>query len=146
MNWKSFEEEVAVFFRIRGYQIKRNVEQAGKSGVMHEIDVLASKEGESIVCECKSGDQKPSKHLVAEWESICRDLPFEARPAIASEAGFTYMGLLYAKTYNITLIAKSRHYPYQRLTNLEFVDLTETMSPSEISESLMKKEEIPELR
>jgi hypothetical protein len=132
MAWEDFEEEVAVFFRTRGYQVKRNVEQVGKSGVLHEIDVMASRKDEMIVCECKSGGRKPTKHLVAEWESVCRDLPFEARPAIASEAGFTYMGLLYAKTYDVRLITKSQHYPYQRLPNLEFVDLTQIKSPSEI--------------
>ena len=139
MTWRDFEEEVADFFRLKGYEVKKNIEQMGKSGVIHEIDVLASKEDKSIACECKSGDQKPTKHLVAEWESTCRDLPFEATPAIASEAGFTYMGLLYAKAYDIILISKSRHYPYQRLPNLEFVDLTEIESPSEINESFMKK-------
>ncbi len=132
MEWEVFEEEVADFFRSRGYQVKRNNEQTGKSGVIHEIDVMAFKEDEITVCECKSGAQKPTKHLVAEWESVCRDLPFEPRAAIASEAGFTYMGLLYAKAYNIVLITKSQHYPYQRLSYLEFVDLTQIKPPSTI--------------
>lgn len=131
MKWEDFEEEVSDFFRSRGYNIKRNFEQMGRSGVIHEIDVLAFKEHEFIACECKSGDQKPTKHLVAEWESVCRDLPFEVKPAIASEAGFTYMGLLYAKAYNILLISKSKHYPYQRLSKLELVDLAEIKSPFE---------------
>ena len=139
MKWEDFEEEVSDFLRSRGYQIKRNFEQAGKSGVIHEIDVLAFKEHEFIACECKSGDQKPTKHLVAEWESVCRDLPFEVKPAIASEAGFTYMGLLYAKAYDIMLITKSQHYPYQHLSHLELVDLTEIKPPSEVNKSLQGK-------
>ena len=132
MNWQDFEKEVANFFKAIGYDVKYHVEMSGKSGVIHEIDVLAVNEKESIACECKSGNQKPAKHLIAEWESVCRDLPFEVKPAIASEAGFTYMALLYAKAYNIKLITKSQHYPYQRLSHLELVDLSELKSPYEI--------------
>ena len=66
MEWEDFEQEVADFFKSKGYQIKRNFEQVDKSGVTHEIDVLAIKEHKIIACECKSGNQKPTKHLVAE--------------------------------------------------------------------------------
>ena len=132
MKWEDFEEEVSDFFRSKGYRVKRNSEQVGKSGVIHEIDVLAFKEHEFIACECKSGDQKPTKHLVAEWESVCRDLPFEVKSAIASESGFTYMGLLYAKAYNVMLITKSQHYPYHHLPHLVLVDLAEIKPPSKV--------------
>jgi hypothetical protein len=132
MSWRDFEREVAGFFQARGYDIKYHVESLGKSGVIHEIDVLAVSEKESIACECKSGNQKPTKHLVAEWESTCRDLPFRAKPAIASESGFTYMGLLYAKAYDVMLITKYQHYPYRPLSQLELVDLSEIKLPHEI--------------
>ena len=125
MDWEDFEEAVAEFFKSKGYQVSRNLGQVGKSGVIHEIDVLASKEHKFIACECKSGNQKPTKHLVAEWESVCRDLPFEVQPAIASESGFTYFGLLYAKGYNIMLISKSQN-------RLEVIDLSNIKTSCEI--------------
>lgn len=125
MEWEDFEGEVAEFFESRRYQIKRNFEQVGKSGVIHEIDILAFQDHKFIACECKSGDQKPTKHLVAEWDSVCRDLPFAVQPAIASESGFTYSGLLYAKAYNIMLISKSQG-------RLEMMDLSNIKAPSEI--------------
>lgn len=96
--------------------------------MIHEIDILASKLDETIACECKSGNQKPNKHLIADWESTCRDFQFNAKPAIASESGFTYYGLLYAKAYNVILIEKVKQYPYQQVPNLEIIDLTEIKS------------------
>jgi len=132
MTWRDFEQEVAEFFQARGYDVEYKAELVGKSGAIHEIDILAVTPKESIACECKSGDQKITKHLIAEWESVCRDLPFEVKPAIASEAGFTYMGLLYAKAYNIMLITKSQHYPYLHLSHLELVDLSEIKPSHEI--------------
>ena len=125
MDWEDFEEAVTEFFKLKGYQVRRNLEKMGKSGVIHEIDVLASKEDKFIACECKSGGQKPTKHLVAEWESVCRDLPFEVQPAIASESGFTYFGLLYAKYYNVMLISKSQGH-------LEAINLSNIKMPLEI--------------
>jgi hypothetical protein len=132
MTWQDFEQEVAEFFRARGYDVRCNTELVGRSGVMHEIDILAVNTKGTIACECKSGNQKITKHLIAEWESVCRDLPFKVKPAIASEAGFTYTGLLYAKAYDIMLITKSQHFPYQRLSHLELVDLSEIKPPYEI--------------
>lgn len=139
MTWLDFEREVATFFQDRGYDIKYHVESLGKSRVIHEIDVLAVNEKESIACECKSGNQKPTKHLVAEWESSCRDLPFKAKPAIASESGFTYMGLLYAKTYDVMLITKSQLYTGRPLSKLEYVDLSDVKPQEEAIEDYYKR-------
>jgi len=139
MSWRDFEREVAEFFQNKGYDIKYHVESLGKSRVIHEIDVLAVSGKKSIACECKSGNQKITKHLIAEWESVCKDLPFKAKSAIASESGFTYMGLLYAKAYDVMLITKSQLYTYRPLSKLECIDLSDVKPQEEAIKDFYKR-------
>ncbi|MEM3828477.1 MAG: hypothetical protein QXP36_04600 [Conexivisphaerales archaeon] len=58
MTWRDFEQEVAEFFQARSYDVKYNTQLVGRSGVIHEIEILAFNKKESIACKCKSGNKK----------------------------------------------------------------------------------------
>lgn len=49
----SFEEFVAKIFEREGYSVKRHQILKGKSGITHEIDVVAEKGKEKLMIECK---------------------------------------------------------------------------------------------
>jgi hypothetical protein len=105
-NWRKFERQVAEFFGVKNYKVRRNVNQIGKSRVSYEIDVLATNQNESIACQCKSMRKHVSKNIIMYWEGVCKDLPYEVRPAIASQSGFTGPAIIYAQTHNIMLISQ----------------------------------------
>lgn len=56
--WKSnlwFEAYFAGLLRRLGYKTWTGIHVMGSSGILHEIDVLAIRDGSLIVCECKTG-------------------------------------------------------------------------------------------
>lgn len=72
------EQQIALYFRLNGYEADANVKQEGKSGGVHEIDVLAKKSDGitdiTIAVECKAWSQPIEKDVVSKHSMILSDL------------------------------------------------------------------------
>lgn len=74
------EQQVAAYFRLNGYQVDTNVKREGKSGAIHEIDVLALKSDGvtefSVAVECKAWANPIEKDVVSKLSMVLADLGF----------------------------------------------------------------------
>jgi hypothetical protein len=75
---RELEEKIERYFRLHGYQTKRNVILEGKSGGKHEIDILAEKSDivttVKIMVECKAWDKPIEKDVVSKVGYVLQDL------------------------------------------------------------------------
>jgi len=100
---RSFEEVVAKWAEARGYKYSRNVRVYGKSGSLHEIDLLLETGEGKVVVEVKNVAGKVDKDTVMKAAFIASDIG--ARGAIVvSSSGFTRSALRVAKALGVELL------------------------------------------
>ncbi|MDA8193796.1 MAG: restriction endonuclease [Thermaerobacter sp.] len=72
------EQQVATYFRLNGYAVELNAKLEGKSGALHEIDVLARKsDGITefvLAIECKAWSTPIEKDVVSKLSMIISDI------------------------------------------------------------------------
>lgn len=72
------EQQIAQYFRLNGYEADSNVKREGKSGAVHEIDVLAKKDDGitefSLAVECKAWSHPIEKDVVSKLSMVMADL------------------------------------------------------------------------
>jgi len=75
---RALEQSVALFYEANGYHVATNLHLTGRSGVTHEIDVLATKSDEltdfRVGVECKSWNRPVDKDVVAKAAYVFADL------------------------------------------------------------------------
>lgn len=114
LDWKSYEELTKDIYEKIGqdHGVKiighgNNCKYKGKSGVEHQIDVLASHSDgfhEYITdIECKYWDQHINKDIVMKVDAIVKDCNF-SKGIVVSKLGFTEDAILYAKSVGIGLV------------------------------------------
>lgn len=103
MSWKDYERKIGDYFRKKGYNVEENKKIKGKSGVEHEIDILAEDYFGlvRIACQCKAWDRKVPKDEILKWNSICEDI--NAKPAFAALSGYDKNALEVAKNFKFIL-------------------------------------------
>jgi hypothetical protein len=117
LDWKKYEAIAKYIYetlgrqsgvKIKGY--RSNCKVTGKSGVAHQIDILAT-HSEGIheyltAIECKYWKEKISKDIVMKVSAIIEDVNIN-KGVIVSRSGFTQDGIEYAKHKNIGLVELS---------------------------------------
>jgi hypothetical protein len=72
------EQKIAAVFAAAGYRVQTNVVREGRSGITHEIDVVAEKTDElltlTVAIECKAWANPIEKDVVAKFNEARRDL------------------------------------------------------------------------
>jgi len=98
-----FEDLVEHYFRLRGYEAKRNLRVRGGSGVIHEVDILlVTAEGYSVV-EVKNTGEPVPKEVVMKAFEVARDIG--ARGAVVvSASGFTPDARRVARSLGVELL------------------------------------------
>jgi len=104
----SFEQYAGSLFRRMGYNVKLNQLVKGKSGVIHEVDLVAEKQGERIMVECKHRS-KPGI-----WINVHTPLYVYARfmdlnkrftsAAVVTNSRFSTQSEMYAKSVGLRLL------------------------------------------
>lgn len=76
-SWRHLEQRVAQYFERNGYTARVNHREQGRSGLLHEIDVLAEKRDAAglhrIVVECKAWRSPIEKDVVYKLEKVMQD-------------------------------------------------------------------------
>lgn len=114
MNWQSYEETVKDIYerlgKTAGIKILGwgpNCKVKGKSGVNHQIDVLASHSdgihSYKTAIECKYLKDKVQKDTIAKLAEILEDAKIE-KGVVVSKSGFTQDTETFAKYKNIDLV------------------------------------------
>lgn len=100
------EQNVAEFYRHSGYEAHTNLRITGRSGVTHEVDVLAEKsDGVStfrVGIECKSWARPIDKEVVAKTAYVFEDLGIGNRVIIAS-GGATESARIAAEVHSVDI-------------------------------------------
>ncbi|WP_375324049.1 restriction endonuclease [Flagellimonas sp. GZD32] len=114
MNWEEYEnitkyiyEELGRASGVKVIGYGKNFKLKGKSGVLHQVDVLTS-HSDGIhdyltAVECKYWEKKINKDVVMKVVSIIDDTNIH-KGVIVSKRGFTEDGISFAKHKNIGLI------------------------------------------
>src|SRR4051795_12884631 len=75
--WRNLEQRVAQYFEQNGYSATTNHREQGRSGLVHEIDVLAEKRDAAgthrVVIECKAWRSAIEKDVVYKLERVMQD-------------------------------------------------------------------------
>lgn len=114
MNWENYEDIVKVIYERLGSHagVKilchgRNCKVVGKSGVEHQIDVLAEHsdgwQDYRTAVECKYWDRKRPKDDVTKLAEILEDAQID-KGVIVSKLGFTSDAITFARYKNIELV------------------------------------------
>lgn len=73
-SWRNLEQRVAQYFERNGYTAHVNHREQGRSGLLHEIDVLAEKRDAAgihrVVVECKAWRSPIEKDVVYKLEKV----------------------------------------------------------------------------
>jgi len=76
-TWRNLEQRVAQYFERNGYTTRLNHREQGRSGLLHEIDVLAEKRDAAgvhrVVIECKAWRSAIEKDVVYKLEKVMQD-------------------------------------------------------------------------
>lgn len=76
-SWRNLEQRVAQYFERNGYTARLNHRQQGRSGLLHEIDVLAEKRDAAgvhrVVVECKAWRSAIEKDVIYKLEKVMED-------------------------------------------------------------------------
>lgn len=76
-SWRHLEQRVAEYFERNGYTAKANQHVQGRSGLAHEIDVLAERRDAAglhrVVVECKAWQSAVDKDVVYKLLEVMRD-------------------------------------------------------------------------
>lgn len=76
-TWRNLEQRVAQYFERHGYRTRTNHKELGRSGLLHEIDVLAEKEDAAgthrVAVECKAWRSRIEKDVVYKLEKVMQD-------------------------------------------------------------------------
>lgn len=76
-SWRHLEQRVAQYFERNGYSSRVNHREQGRSGLVHEIDVLAEKRDAAgvhrVVVECKAWRSPIEKDVVYKLEKVMQD-------------------------------------------------------------------------
>ena len=76
-SWRNLEQRVAQYFERNGYTTRLNHREQGRSGLLHEIDVLAEKRDAAgvhrVVVECKAWRSPIEKDVVYKLEKVMED-------------------------------------------------------------------------
>ena len=114
MNWVSYEETVKNIYEQLGMEKSveilcwgRNCKVTGKSGVNHQVDLLARHDDGihtyTTAVECKFWEDKVDKEPVTKLSEIIEDAQIE-KGIIVSKSGFTSDAVQFAKYRNISLV------------------------------------------
>ena len=75
--WRSLEQRVAQYFARNGYIARTNQKEQGRSGLIHELDVLAEKRDAAgvhrVAVECKAWRTPIEKDVIYKLEEVMRD-------------------------------------------------------------------------
>jgi hypothetical protein len=100
------EELLAMLFKSKGYDARRNAKLTGRSGVEHQIDVLAEYRAplhvSKIIVECKAYDKPIDKNIVMKLIHEVGDLGAD-RGILVTTSYFTPDAVSTAEGYNIEL-------------------------------------------
>lgn len=76
-SWRNLEQRVAQYFERNGYTSRTNQPQTGRSGLVHEIDVLAEKQDAAgthrVAVECKAWRAPVEKDVIYKLEKVMQD-------------------------------------------------------------------------
>ena len=76
-SWQHLEQRIAQYFERNGYTARQNHREQGRSGLLHEIDVLAEKRDAAgthrVVVECKAWRSAIEKDVVYKLEKVMQD-------------------------------------------------------------------------
>lgn len=76
-SWRNLEQRVAQYFERNGYTTRLNHREQGRSGLLHEIDVLAEKRDAAgvhrVVVECKAWRSAIEKDVIYKLEKVMQD-------------------------------------------------------------------------
>lgn len=76
-SWRHLEQRVAQYFERNGYSSRVNHRERGRSGLVHEIDVLAEKRDAAgvhrVVVECKAWRSPIEKDVIYKLEKVMED-------------------------------------------------------------------------
>lgn len=76
-NWRNLEQRVANYFERNGYTARTNQKERGRSGLVHEIDVLAEKRDAAgthrVAVECKAWRSPVEKDVIYKLEKVMQD-------------------------------------------------------------------------
>ena len=76
-SWRNLELRVARYFELNGYTARTNQKEQGRSGLVHEIDVLAEKRDAAgmhgVAVECKAWRSPVEKDVVYKLEKVMQD-------------------------------------------------------------------------
>ncbi len=76
-SWRNLEQRVAQYFERNGYTSRTNQRQTGRSGLVHEIDVLAEKQDAGgthrVAVECKAWRARVEKDVIYKLEKVMQD-------------------------------------------------------------------------
>lgn len=109
-----FEQYVEAILRAYGYKTRRNIMMKGK-GVIHEVDVVAEKNGQTFLIEAKYRNEEGIRTHIDEVmyaESRVRDINNldqnkkknkQYIPWLITNTKFTDTSIRYAKAYNLDL-------------------------------------------
>ena len=114
MNWQSYEELVKDIYEKLGASGNIRIlcwgptcKVQGKSGVSHQIDVLASHsdgvDEYRTAIECKYWEKKVDKDPIAKLSAILDDTQIE-KGVVVSQSGFTSDAKAFARSRNISLV------------------------------------------
>jgi hypothetical protein len=90
-----------IFSKGMGFQTERRKRIKGKTGVLHEIDVVAQKENTFWAVECKNLKSKVGKELIQKFHSTLQDLGPKWNGVFISYKGFTQPAEEFAEHFNI---------------------------------------------
>lgn len=90
-SWRNLEQRVAQYFERNGYTTRLNHREPGRSGLVHEIDVLAEKRDAAgvhrVVIECKAWRSAIEKDVVYKLEKVMEDARL-SKGIVVSVGGF----------------------------------------------------------
>lgn len=114
MDWKGYENITKYIYETLGREAGVKIighgntcKVKGKSGVLHQIDVLTSRShgnrNYQTAIECKYWKKKIDKDVLMKLAGVIEDAGID-KGVVVSKKGFTKDGLLYAKYKNIGLV------------------------------------------
>jgi len=102
---EGLKRKTSEYFEQYGYVTKLNSKVAGRSGVLHKVDVLAVDKRFSevrIACRCHVGTSPVDEDSIISWVKICEDI--RAAPAFASTTNYTDSALKAAEKFRSILL------------------------------------------
>ena len=114
-SWRNLELRVAQFFQRNGYTARTNHKEQGRSGLIHEVDVLAERRDAAgmhrVAVECKAWGSPIEKDVVYKLEKVVEDTAI-TKGIIVSLGGLRSGARTAAERANIEVWGRDeiRHY------------------------------------